>query len=121
RFSRSAPNALAGCRYYRSASFEAGLHRSGIICRACLLILATEFNLVCLKAKGALMRRHKSHPETESVHGGASLEKRNAPLAQPIYQTSTFQVTDSGQPLPPPPPALFYTPHHQPPPTPIYA
>src|SRR6267154_4991747 len=43
------------------------------------------------------MKRHRFHPETESVHGGASLEKRNAPMAQPIYQTSTFQVTDSDQ------------------------
>ncbi len=43
------------------------------------------------------MKRHRFHPETESVHGGASLDKRNAPMAQPIFQTSTFQVTDSEQ------------------------
>ncbi len=45
------------------------------------------------------MKRHRFHPETESVHGGKHLEKRNAPMAQPIYQTSTFQVTDSEQQL----------------------
>src|SRR5947207_14941213 len=45
------------------------------------------------------MKRHKFHPETESVHGAENLDKRNAPLAQPIYQTSTFQVTDSEQQL----------------------
>lgn len=55
------------------------------------------------------MRRHKSHPETESVHGGASLEKRNAPMAQPIYQTSTFQVTDSEQQLRATDTDMFYT------------
>src|SRR6476659_661087 len=41
------------------------------------------------------MAKNSFHPETETVHGGASLEKRNAPLSEPIYQTSTFQVTDS--------------------------
>jgi cystathionine beta-lyase/cystathionine gamma-synthase len=45
------------------------------------------------------MKRHRFHPETESVHGGKHLEKRNAPMAQPIYQTSTFQVTNSEQQL----------------------
>jgi len=45
------------------------------------------------------MRRHRFHPETESVRGADDLAKRNAPLAQPIYQTSTFQVTDSEQQL----------------------
>src|SRR5215475_1344558 len=45
------------------------------------------------------MKRHRFHPETESVRGTDTLEKRNAPLAQPIYQTSTFQVTDSEEQL----------------------
>ena len=45
------------------------------------------------------MKRHRFHPETESVRGADKLEKRNAPVAQPIYQTSTFQVTDSEQQL----------------------
>ena len=45
------------------------------------------------------MQRHRFHPETEAVRGGASLEKRNGPLADPIYQTSTFQVTDSVEQL----------------------
>src|SRR5438876_890777 len=55
------------------------------------------------------MTRHRFHPETESVHGGASLEKRNAPMAQPIYQTSTFQVTDSEQQLRATGTDMFYT------------
>jgi cystathionine gamma-synthase len=45
------------------------------------------------------MKRHRFHPETEAVHGGKHLEKRNAAMAQPIYQTSTFQVTDSAEQL----------------------
>src|SRR6202142_1910939 len=45
------------------------------------------------------MKPPRFHPETESVRGADNLEKRNAPMAQPIYQTSTFQVTDSAEQL----------------------
>lgn len=55
------------------------------------------------------MNRHKFHPETESVHGGGRLDKRNAPLAQPIYQSSTFQVTDSDQQVRATHTDMFYT------------
>jgi cystathionine beta-lyase/cystathionine gamma-synthase len=55
------------------------------------------------------MKRHRFHPETESVRGAADLEKRNAPMAQPIYQTSTFQVTDSEQQLRATHTDMFYT------------
>lgn len=55
------------------------------------------------------MARHRFHPETESVHGASQLEKRNAPMAQPIYQTSTFQVTDSEQQLRATGTDMFYT------------
>jgi cystathionine gamma-synthase len=58
---------------------------------------------------GFLMKRHRFHPETESVRGGANLDKRNAPMAQPIYQTSTFQVTDSDQQLCATSTDMFYT------------
>jgi cystathionine beta-lyase/cystathionine gamma-synthase len=43
------------------------------------------------------MKRHRFHPDTESVRGGDGLDKRNAPVVPPIYQTSTFQVVDSEQ------------------------
>src|ERR1700758_1657485 len=43
------------------------------------------------------MRKHRYHQETESVRGGVDLRKKNAPLATPIYQTSTFEVTDLEQ------------------------
>jgi len=40
------------------------------------------------------MKKHQHRQETEAVHGGKSLQKKNGPLATPIYQTSTFEVTD---------------------------
>jgi cystathionine beta-lyase/cystathionine gamma-synthase len=43
------------------------------------------------------MKKHKHHPETEAVRAGTDLHRRNGPLATPIYQTSTFEVTDSDQ------------------------
>jgi cystathionine beta-lyase/cystathionine gamma-synthase len=41
------------------------------------------------------MKNHKFRQETEAVRGGTSLHKKNGPLATPIYQTSTFEVTDN--------------------------
>lgn len=55
------------------------------------------------------MRRRRFHPQTESVHGSRSLEKSNAAMAQPIYQTSTFTVTDSEQQLRVTDTDMFYT------------
>jgi cystathionine gamma-synthase len=40
------------------------------------------------------MKKHRRHPETEAVRGGTDLHKKNGPLITPIYQTSTFEVTD---------------------------
>ena len=45
------------------------------------------------------MKRPRFRKETSAVHGRDGLEKRHAPMAQPIYQTSTFQVTDSEEQL----------------------
>jgi cystathionine beta-lyase/cystathionine gamma-synthase len=36
-------------------------------------------------------------PETSAVRGAADLAKKNGPLATPIYQTSTFEVTDNDE------------------------
>ncbi|MBV9341859.1 MAG: aminotransferase class I/II-fold pyridoxal phosphate-dependent enzyme [Acidobacteria bacterium] len=55
------------------------------------------------------MKGHRFRPETEAVRGGDHLEKRNAALAQPIYQTSTFQVTDSDEQLRATSTDMFYT------------
>jgi cystathionine beta-lyase/cystathionine gamma-synthase len=43
------------------------------------------------------MKRHTHHPETKAVRGAADLEKKNGPMATPIYQTSTFEVTDNDE------------------------
>jgi cystathionine beta-lyase/cystathionine gamma-synthase len=43
------------------------------------------------------MKRHSQHSETKAVHGAGDLEKKNGPLSTPIFQTSTFQVTDNDE------------------------
>jgi cystathionine beta-lyase/cystathionine gamma-synthase len=43
------------------------------------------------------MKRHSQHSETKAVRGAADLEKKNGPLSTPIYQSSTFQVTDNDE------------------------
>ena len=55
------------------------------------------------------MKKHEHRRETEAVRGGTDLSKKNAPLATPIYQTSTFQVTDSDQQLRATHTDMFYT------------
>ena len=41
------------------------------------------------------MKKHHFRQETEAVRGGTSLHKKNGPMQTPIYQTSTFEVTDN--------------------------
>src|ERR1700751_4629392 len=41
------------------------------------------------------MNPRNRRPETAAVHGASDLEKKNAPVPPPIYQTSTFEVTDN--------------------------
>src|SRR5258706_16218169 len=55
------------------------------------------------------MKKHEFHQETEAVRGGTSLHKKNGPLATPIYQTSTFEVTDSQEQLRATSTDMFYT------------
>jgi cystathionine gamma-synthase len=43
------------------------------------------------------MKRRTRRPETAAVHGASELEKKNGPVATPIYQTSTFEVTDNDE------------------------
>jgi len=45
------------------------------------------------------MQRHTHKPETKAARGAADLDKKNGPLSIPIYQTSTFQVTDNDEQL----------------------
>ena len=43
------------------------------------------------------MKRQTRRPETAAVRGAADLEKKNGPVGTPIYQTSTFEVTDNDE------------------------
>ena len=45
------------------------------------------------------MKKHKFRLETEAVRGGGSLHKKNGPVTTPIYQTSTFEVTNNEEQL----------------------
>src|ERR1700682_3232918 len=55
------------------------------------------------------MKRHSYHPETKTVRGAADLDKKNGPVATPIFQTSTFEVTDNDEQLRATPTDHFYT------------
>jgi cystathionine beta-lyase/cystathionine gamma-synthase len=46
------------------------------------------------------MKKHSSqHSETKAVRGATDLDRKNGPLSTPIYQTSTFEVTDNDEQL----------------------
>jgi cystathionine beta-lyase/cystathionine gamma-synthase len=51
----------------------------------------------------------KRHPETTAVRGGTDLSKKNAAMATPIYQTSTFEVIDNQEQLRVTPTDMFYS------------
>jgi cystathionine beta-lyase/cystathionine gamma-synthase len=56
------------------------------------------------------MAKAKEHrAETKAVRGGTDLNRKNAPLATPIYQTSTFEVIDNEEQLRATPTDMFYT------------
>jgi len=55
------------------------------------------------------MKSKRRHPETAAVRGAADLQKKNAPLATPIFQTSTFEVTDNDAQLAATHTDMFYT------------
>lgn len=45
------------------------------------------------------MKVPERHPETTAVRGAVELTKKNGPMATPIFQTSTFEVTDNDEQL----------------------
>jgi cystathionine beta-lyase/cystathionine gamma-synthase len=55
------------------------------------------------------MKPHQYRPETEAVRGGTDLSRKNAPLATPIYQTSTFESTDIAAAIESTTTDMFYT------------
>jgi cystathionine beta-lyase/cystathionine gamma-synthase len=52
---------------------------------------------ISLKRSEVNMKRGKRPPETAAVHGAAQLDKKNGPVSAPIFQTSTFEVTDNDE------------------------
>ena len=55
------------------------------------------------------MKPHRHRPETEAVRGGTDLTRKHGPLCTPIYQTSTFEVSDNDQQVSAIPTDQFYT------------
>ena len=55
------------------------------------------------------MAKHKFRQETETVRSGTNLDKKNGPLVAPIYQTSTFEVTDMQEQVRATPTDRYYT------------
>jgi Cystathionine beta-lyases/cystathionine gamma-synthases len=45
------------------------------------------------------MKRKYKHSETQATRGATDLRKKHGPLATPIFQTSTFEVTDNEEQL----------------------
>src|SRR5579863_7216890 len=45
------------------------------------------------------MKEQSQHSETKAVRGATDLDRKNGPLSTPIYQTSTFEVTDNDEQL----------------------
>jgi cystathionine gamma-synthase len=45
------------------------------------------------------MKELNNHSETKAVRGASDLRKKNGPLSTPIFQTSTFEVTDNDEQL----------------------
>jgi cystathionine beta-lyase/cystathionine gamma-synthase len=61
--------------------------------RAC----RSRMRAISLKRSEVNMKRGKRPPETAAVHGAAQLDKKNGPVSAPIFQTSTFEVTDNDE------------------------
>src|SRR5260370_9013010 len=55
------------------------------------------------------MKRRSFQPETKAVRGASDQEKKNGPMATPIYQTATFEVADNDEQLRVTPTDHFYT------------
>lgn len=55
------------------------------------------------------MKSREYRQETETVHGGRNLDKKNGPVGMPIYQSATFEVSDNEQQLRATHTDMFYT------------
>jgi cystathionine beta-lyase/cystathionine gamma-synthase len=64
-----------------------------------LLRVRGRINLDSSCYNGDGMPEKTLHAETNAVRGAADLDRKNGPMATPIYQTSTFEVTDNDEQL----------------------
>ncbi len=55
------------------------------------------------------MTKSPRRPETLAARGGVDLAKKHGPVGTPIYQTSTFEVTDNDEQIAATPTDMFYT------------
>jgi cystathionine beta-lyase/cystathionine gamma-synthase len=55
--------------------------------------------LLFLGARFSMKNSPQHRPETKAVRGAADLQRKNGPMATPIMQTSTFEVTDNDEQL----------------------
>jgi cystathionine beta-lyase/cystathionine gamma-synthase len=62
-----------------------------------VLLAGAEAAQLLLEGSEAAMKRHNRRPETAAVHGAVDRDKKNGPVSTPIYQTSTFEVTDNDE------------------------
>jgi cystathionine gamma-synthase len=108
-FRGSEPDSLAGSSHQSDAVFQAQIHRASIINVALDFILSVSWRAVTLSSEVMRMKRRSFQPETKAVRGASDLEKKNGPMATPIYQTSTFEVADNDEQLRVTPTDRFYT------------
>ncbi len=62
-----------------------------------LALAVRESARLPLQGPEVRMKRKTRHIETDAVHGGAELARKNGPIGTPIYQTSTFEVLDNDE------------------------
>jgi cystathionine beta-lyase/cystathionine gamma-synthase len=71
----------------------------GVTPRMATLRLLAVAGAGTLGSESRRIMKQDRHMETKAVRGAADLGKKNGPLATPIYQTSTFEVTDNDEQL----------------------
>src|SRR5581483_950063 len=76
--------------YRKAETTGAAMFQEGLWALSCGLQPAP-----LLLGREEFMTTRKRRPETAAVRGASDLEKKNPPVTPPIYQTSTFEVTDN--------------------------
>ena len=109
RFRRSEPDSLASSSYQSNTVFQPQIHGASIINVAVDFILSASPRPFTLSSEVMRLKRRSFHPETKAVRGASDLDRKNGPMATPIYQTATFEVADNDEQLRVTPTDHFYT------------